>query len=414
MSHKPRVLVITGPTAAGKSAVACALARRLDGEIVSADSVQVYRELNIGANKPSAAELQQVPHHLVNVLHVGEGEFSAGTFYERARQATADILSRGRVPIVVGGTMMYMRWYLRGKPAAPQPSLEVRAEVEQELEREGWDWERGLERLQRYDPARAAQLHRNDWYRLRRALEVCRTTGGVGVGALPVVGGAPRRKADDAITGDTSCTLDYDFRCFFLYVPRKELNRLVDERCEQMVLRGLLEETAQALRHLHDSVVASPDLPAGLLPTGLPVVARAIGYRQAAEYLQHGERTPAGLRAFLLKFMQATRHYARRQYQWHRADPLFRWVRANANSLVDALAEVYRSDGNEDAQQWSTETQTLLAEDAALRAQSVHDGRQMKTYIPQLRIFADDQRAAAALDRLRRLSVGERMADGVA
>jgi tRNA dimethylallyltransferase len=417
--RRPMVVVIAGPTAVGKSQLAHELAARLNGEIISADSVQVYRGLDIGANKPSALERSLIPYHLVDILEPSKDAFSAGSFYELARAATTAILGRQRVPIVVGGTMMYLRWYVLGKPATTAPTPEITRAVLAELALDEWDWDRCLARLAAHDPERAAMLHRNDWYRLRRALEVVKSTGGIGIGGLPLRGGAPcSRRATAAplsathmAAGPSSSSawtdtapaakittkapdLDVDFRCYFLSLPRVELNRRIDARCEDMVWRGLLLETAGLLRGPWAAIETGTGPEAGLdAETSKALSAfRAIGYRQAIEYLQHGERTPAGLRAFLAKFMQASRQYARRQIQWFRSETLFRWRAADQPDLVDRieneLQRVSPVDAHDDA------------EDARLRMESHREAKQMKRYQSCLQIFHDDSRAWQVLRAL--------------
>ena len=172
-----RVVVVAGPTAVGKSALALQLCELLQGEIISVDSVQVYRGLQIGANKPSAAELARVPHHIVD-LHEPDEEYTAGSFYVDALRAVDGVLARGRVPVLVGGTSMYMRWLTRGRPEAPKADPELTEAVRQELaplEAQG-DWAGGLAQLEALDPNLSAKLFKNDWNRLNRAIVVARQT----------------------------------------------------------------------------------------------------------------------------------------------------------------------------------------------------------------------------------------------
>jgi tRNA dimethylallyltransferase len=129
---KSKVIVISGPTGAGKSRLALEVARRLGGEIVSADSVQVYHGLDVGSAKPSAEERSLVPHHLIDIVHPSE-DYSAGTFFDDARRATQDVLDRGCVPVVAGGTGLYLRWFMYGKPDVPRSSVEIGSSVRSEL-----------------------------------------------------------------------------------------------------------------------------------------------------------------------------------------------------------------------------------------------------------------------------------------
>lgn len=228
---KPKVLIIGGPTGVGKTRISIQLAKLLDGEIISADSVQVYRKLDVGSNKPSVEERSGIVHHLIDIVEPTY-EFSAGEFFRRAREATADILSRGKVPIVVGGTSMYVRWYIYGLPATPPSTESVADQVSAKLEEMNGSWDLAIELLAQLDPVRASQLCRNDWYRLRRALEIYYAAGKP-LSELPLQGGAPNpKKLSRAMP---LRELDYDFRCFFLVAPRMELNRFIDWRCERMI-----------------------------------------------------------------------------------------------------------------------------------------------------------------------------------
>lgn len=260
---RPKVLVITGPTAVGKSSAAMHLAKRLGGEIVSADSVQVYKFLDIGSNKPSREELNLVQHHLIDIVDPLEEDYTAGQFFMDARNATDEILSRDRVPVVVGGTSMYLRWYVYGKPPTKEVPREVRDLVESEVASAGGNWTLALKILEDVDPVRASQLTRNDWYRLKRSLEIIRSGQGA-LSELPDVGGAPAVESPELS--------NYDFRCFFIAVPRHELARRVDFRCEVMLHRGgLIDEVTSLLLRKKIRLESPP--------------ARAIGYRQTIEYL---------------------------------------------------------------------------------------------------------------------------------
>ncbi|CAM9338371.1 unnamed protein product [Ectocarpus fasciculatus] len=264
-----KVIVIAGPTATGKSSVALALCKDLGGEIVSCDSVQVYRDVFIGCNKPSPEEMKEVRHHLVDVAPLDE-TFTAGDFVKRAEAAIDDILSRGRVPVVVGGTMMYLHWLVHGKPDAPKKDPAVAQAVATELLpfQDRGDWDGALELLAAVNATRAASMERNDWYRLSRSLEVLRV---------------PNDTGEEVFTGVRApVNKKYDFRSFFIIGDRERLFRRIDTRCEEMLVRGLLPETADLLvRGMLD-----PASPAG----------RAIGYRQAIDFLFQEARLADDLR----------------------------------------------------------------------------------------------------------------------
>ncbi|KAL3928398.1 MAG: hypothetical protein SGPRY_002401, partial [Prymnesium sp.] len=224
MACARRVVVVAGPTAVGKSALALRLCEQLPGELISVDSVQVYRGLSIGANKPSQAETNRVPHHLIDIREACD-EYTAGEFYRDALHSIRDVLTRGRTPILCGGSSMYLRWLVRGRPDAPKSDPLVAEEIRTKLaplEIAG-DWTQGLALLERKDPLRAAQISRNDWYRLHRALVVTEQRAGQGL------------VEDGEVEGLDLFRESLDLRCFFLYAPRVPLCRRIDARCEAML-----------------------------------------------------------------------------------------------------------------------------------------------------------------------------------
>ncbi|CAA0816031.1 tRNA dimethylallyltransferase 9 [Striga hermonthica] len=255
----------------------------------------------------------EVPHHLVDILHPSE-DYSVGQFYKDARKLTGEILSRGHVPIVTGGTGLYLRWFIYGKPDVPKASREITAEVNSELEdfqRDG-DWEAAVEFVVKAGDPAVRSLAANDWYRLRRRLEILKSSG-VSPSAIEVPYNSFKEKlrsSDDADAFDGGCSdveadekksknLDYDFSCFFLSTQRMDLYRSIDFRCEDMLLDdGILSEANWLL-----------DL--GLMPNSNSA-ARAIGYRQAMDFLlmsrEHGGSSSAqAFYRFLFEFQKASR-----------------------------------------------------------------------------------------------------------
>eukprot|EP00898_Chlorokybus_atmophyticus_P003871 jgi/Chlat1/4485/Chrsp29S04424 len=311
-SAKRVVVVITGTTAAGKGAVALRAATGLPagmtGEVVSADSVQVYRGLDVGADKTPLEQRGGVHHHLLDILDPHEG-FSAGDFAERAAASITDVHSRNAVPFVVGGTGLYIRFLTRGRPLAPKSDSAINSDEDVVYEEEGGlrkdgDWDAAVEELARLgDPASAASIARNDWYRLRRAKEILLKTG--------------KARADVPFTNPLGDNISW--RCYFLALPREELFRRIDMRCDAMVAGGLLPEAAHLLE-------------LGLTPSSHSA-SRAIGYRQAMEYLLAMRANPqdvsfSSLRTFMGSFKQASRQYATRQLTWFRNDPQYLWLDA--------------------------------------------------------------------------------------
>nr|GLL22704.1 tRNA dimethylallyltransferase 9 [Ipomoea trifida] len=349
--NKEKVIVISGPTGAGKSKLALQLAKRLNGEIISADSVQVYRGLDIGSAKPSLSERKEVPHHLIDILHPSE-DYSVGKFFEDARQATRDVLDRGRVPIVAGGTGLYLRWFVYGKPDVPQASQEITSEVCKEIAdlQKDENWEAAVELVVKAGDPGVKSLAANDWYRLRRRLEIIKSSG-LSPSAFKVPYNSFKEQFDSGVTDTSDISsstvglqqskekdLDYDFLCVFLTTQRLDLYRSIDFRCEDMLLEndGLLSEARWLL-----------DL--GLLPNSNSAT-RAIGYRQAMEYLlycreQGGCSSSRDFFAFLSEFQKASRNFAKRQLTWFRNEPLYHWIDASRpmGSVLDFIYDSYHS-----------------------------------------------------------------------
>jgi tRNA dimethylallyltransferase len=276
---------LLGPTASGKSRLALELAARHPVEIVSMDSAQVYIGMDIGTAKPSAAERAQVRHHLVDLIDPTE-RYSAGRFRADCVGAIMEILARGKIPLLVGGTMLYYKALAQGIDALPQADPGVRAGIDARAAREGWPALHA--ELARVDPATAARLSPNDAQRIQRALEVSELTG------RPLSGqqrGAP-------------ASLPFALKAYAL-IPqdRAALHRRIEERFERMLAAGLVEEVADLRKRyaLHSS---------------LPSM-RCVGYRQAWEYLE-GIYGKDELRA---KGIAATRQFAKRQLTWLRSLP---------------------------------------------------------------------------------------------
>jgi tRNA dimethylallyltransferase len=273
-----------GPTAAGKSALALELAGRLGGEIISADSAQVYRGMDIGTAKPDATTRARVRHHLIDIIDPTQA-YSAARFCRDALAAIAEVRARGRVPILCGGTMLYFKALSEGLSALPSADPAVRAELDARAAREGWPALHA--ELARFDPATAARLRPTDAQRIQRALEVWRITG------LPLSRLQGRRAGSDA-------SIEPMVRVALVPSDRERLHRVIAERFDAMLERGLVDE----LRDLRRRFALSPQLPS----------MRSVGYRQAWAYID-GAIDAKQLR---VRGISATRQLAKRQFTWLR------------------------------------------------------------------------------------------------
>ncbi len=292
-----RIAVIAGPTASGKTALAIALARRLGGEIVNADSQQVYRGLDVGTAKPTPEERAQAPHHLLDVVEPGEG-MDAARFVALADAAIADVAGRGRFPVVAGGTGLYLRALLHGVVAAPGRDPALRARLEADAAREGRPALHA--RLAAVDPEAARRIRPNDLVRIVRALEIAHA------------GGRPSELfAAHAFAQDR-----YDADVFALDPPRAELHARIEARVREMFASGLLDEAAALLARFGDA-----------LPRKLP-----IGYADASA----SARGEIALGEAIRRVQVAHRRYARRQITWLRKERGVEWVRPPYD--VEALA----------------------------------------------------------------------------
>jgi len=285
-----------GPTASGKSAVALELARQFPVEIVSVDSAQVFRGMDIGTAKPSAADRAAVPHHLIDIIEPTQ-TYSAAQFRADALSLMHEITSRGRIPLLVGGTMLYFKALREGLSVLPQADAAVRSAIDTEARQRGWPALHA--ELARIDPTTAARLEPADAQRIQRALEVHRVTG------RPMSELLARREAEP---------LPYRLvQISLLPSDRAALHRRIEARFDAMLRKGLVEE----LRSLRKRYALRPGLPS----------MRCVGYRQVWQFLE-GEITEAELRD---RGVFATRRLAKRQLTWLRA--------TEGLAVVDCLAK---------------------------------------------------------------------------
>ncbi|MGH8185758.1 MAG: tRNA (adenosine(37)-N6)-dimethylallyltransferase MiaA, partial [Steroidobacteraceae bacterium] len=279
------VALILGPTGAGKTDLALRLAARHPIEIVSVDSAMVYRGMDIGTGKPPPDVLREVPHHLVDILDPSQS-YSAGQFVRDARRAIEEIRSRGKLPVLVGGTMLYFRALRRGLAELPQADADVRRELDARAAERGWPAMHA--ELAAVDPQSAARIQPQDAQRIQRALEVHRLTG----------------KTLSELHAAQSPAADLDFVAY-AWVPadRDRLYAAIERRFYAMLDAGLLDE----VRRLYGRADLHADLPS----------MRSVGYRQLWEHLSGGDTLDSAVQRAIF----ATRHLARRQLIWMRAEP---------------------------------------------------------------------------------------------
>ena len=312
-----RTLILAGPTASGKTALALRLAQHLPIEIISVDSALVYRDMDIGTAKPSAQELAAVPHHLIDLIAPHES-YSAARFVSDTRRLMTEIRARGRVPLLVGGTMLYIKALVDGLDDIPSAAPEVRALLDQRALQEGWPALHA--ELARVDPLTAARLAPNDSQRIQRALEVWHTSG-------QPISAFQRRHAPDAETTSTSAAPDGVVMVSLEPADRLWLHARINLRFAQMMEQGLIDEVLR-LR-------ARGDLHLGLSSI------RCVGYRQVWEALDQGLdlNQPQVRAAVAERGAAATRQLAKRQITWLRSMPWRHAIACDIASADEALEQ---------------------------------------------------------------------------
>ena len=423
MGKKKQVIVLAGPTAVGKTDVAAALAEKLNGMVISADSVQAYTGVQIGANKPSPTELEQTPHLLIDIASHDENynvaewrrdaiyciqsllndkadgnetevqyeqESEEGTCDQRRRliidkaiQDARKVKNYGQSdtiqPIVVGGTMMYIQWLVHGRPDALRPTgsaLEKALEIVTDFKRKD-DWTGALEfakSLGDIYEKQTTSLCGEDWYRLRRIIEVAYTVkeSNGSISASDVY----NRKRERSLP-----SFDYDVRCFFLCPSdRMQHARIIDERCERMIQKGLLQETCELE-----------------INRMLPEMAeKAIGYRQVLDYLRR--ENPRSLdsetfASFFENFSTATRRYAKKQMQWFRKDSQFFFVPVDLSISSDERIRSSSSLILDACELGVEEFQTALSDpngvSALTRQSNEKQGKGMKVYAQRRKVLLE-------------------------
>jgi tRNA dimethylallyltransferase len=297
----PPAIFLMGPTAAGKTELAMALSNALPVELISVDSALVYKAMDIGTAKPSADELQRYPHHLIDILDPTE-PYSAGQFREDALALMADITSRGKIPLLVGGTMLYFNALQRGLADLPSADPIIRAQLDKDIEQYGLA--EMHKRLAQIDPVSAARIHVNDPQRLQRALEVFEITG----------------KTITELTQKQVDNLPYTvLKVIITPFDRAVLHQRIEVRYRNMIERGFLDE----VRGLYQREDCHAQLPA----------IRSVGYRQAWAYLD-GDYD---IDTFIYKAIVATRQMAKRQLTWLRSQDDGVWFDSSTGLPIDAV-----------------------------------------------------------------------------
>jgi tRNA dimethylallyltransferase len=284
---EPLVILLLGPTGSGKTALSLALGEQFNGEIVSCDSVAVYRGMDLGTAKPTSEERARLPHHLIDIADPNQ-PFTAGEYSRLAREALRDISARHRIPIVTGGTGLYLRALTEGLFAGPARQQDLRDRLTRSMERRSVTWLHRV--LTRLDPATAARIHANDIPKLIRAIEVC----------LAARKPMSQVLARDPLTG-------YRLLRIGLNPPRQQLYDRLNFRCAAMFAAGLVEET-RSLLMMYGAIKALDSL----------------GYRQARCVVQ----SLCSLNEAIEKAQQGHRNYAKRQLTWFRREPDVHWIAA--------------------------------------------------------------------------------------
>ena len=300
------IICIAGPTASGKTALAVELAKELNGEVVSCDSMQVYKRMDIGTAKPTEEEMQGIPHHMIDVAEPDE-DFSVSRYCCLAAPIVDDIVARGKTAIIAGGTGLYMDSLIRGNAFAPFPSTGVRERLETQADSEGMEFM--LNWLRSIDPEAAARLHLSDRKRIIRALEVYLETGQTIT--------EHNRKTQQIPPKYTPLWLGLDF------ADRAELYRRIDRRVDMMLEMGLISEIQN------------------LLASGIPprcTAMQAIGYKEFVAAL-HGEETIAQAAEEVKK---SSRHYAKRQLTWFRRNPKLHWLKRQTGQKNEEILSIAR------------------------------------------------------------------------
>ncbi len=307
-----RVIVIAGPTGVGKTDLSLDLARLLPGQIVSADSMQVYRGMDIGTAKVSKEIRDEIPHHLIDVCDIWE-PFNVRNFFDEAVDAIVEIARGNYAPIVVGGTGFYLHTLMYGPPHGPPSDAALRQMIEQEEEKFGCEFL--YQKLSTFDPEYAQTITARDRHKIVRALEIIEISG---------------QRVSEFTWKDRPKLPGFDFRNWFLYKPREILYPILHDRCDKMIHEGLLNEVLEL-----DKIGIRSNSSASA----------SVGYRQTLEFLDTA-KTCEDFEEYLNKFKIASRHLAKRQFTWFKKEPDFAWIdlsQAPKEDIVKMIADDFMS-----------------------------------------------------------------------
>jgi tRNA dimethylallyltransferase len=313
LGDKDKVIVLAGPTGSGKTQLSIELGRAMGGEIISADSMQIYELMNIGTAKASIEQRIEVPHHLIDIRSVNDS-FNVVDFFHEARQAIRNILQKGAIPIVVGGSGFYIRSLIYGPPKGPSSCPKLREKLEAQMQKIGP--EALFEMLKVRDSAYAETITVHDKQKIIRGLEIIELTG---------------KRVSDIEWKQSDDKLDFNFKCWFIYRPREVLYKIIEDRCDKMIEEGFLEE----IEKLQEKGIE-----------GNASASHSIGYKHGLQYLS-SQRTPEDFAYFLRMFKQSSRRYAKRQFTWFRNESLFRWLNIELHdpeTVLDIILRDYSTD----------------------------------------------------------------------
>lgn len=296
---KPIVVVIVGPTASGKTSASIELAKKMNGEIISADSMQIYQEMNIGTAKPSKEEMNGVKHYLLDFLSPEEN-FNVTLYKEKAEEAIEEILKKGKTPIIVGGTGLYVSTLIHGIEFSEVPEdLKFRDEMEKMAEAKGKEYLH--QELMKVDPVAAKNIDQNNVRRVIRALEIYHVTG----------------KTKTELDAMSQKEVPYDYLVYGIETPREKLYERINLRVDKMLEAGLVEEVSYLVTHYQVSKTAM----------------QGLGYKEVVEYLNH----KLTYEEMVEKIKQESRRYAKRQLTWFRRETCITWC--SLGTIVDTISK---------------------------------------------------------------------------